>query len=422
MEAEIKNIIKRYGLLESVSIVAVSGGLDSVVLLDLLARFLAPANLIVAHVDHGLRRASAGEAKLVRSLAERYGLQYLEERLKLKERDEATAREGRYRWLRKIKEKHQASYIITAHHLDDQLETIIMNLVRGVGPFELWGMKELQGDIMRPLLSVPKEELRQYAAKHRLAYCEDESNRDIKYTRNRIRHTVIPALKEINPLLTRVVNREIALGREAQDYLEQLIKNSERRVVNSNSINLERFKRLHPYLQKELIKRMLQRVTGREADIYQKNVGAVMEILTKNGTKVTELRGVRVEKTYRSLIFGAERTQGPKSKKLKLGEEVEFNGFVLTLKAGSRARGKNKLLLPVGFSDNLRVRTWRSGDKIKASFGTKKIQDVFTDAKIDRRDRQRWPIVVHDREVIWVPGLLAAKLDGDDKKLIVEVK
>lgn len=165
--------------------VAVSGGVDSVVLLDMLVRQERGAIFIVAHFDHGVRPDSADDAKFVRGLAEKYGLRFEVKREELGPSvSEDHARRRRYAFLRSVAKKYQAK-IITAHHADDVIETIAINIVRGTG----WrGLAVLNSpDIVRPLLHTPKNELQEYAQKHGLPWRNDSTNASDKYLRNRLR-------------------------------------------------------------------------------------------------------------------------------------------------------------------------------------------------------------------------------------------
>lgn len=423
MEKKIKEFVEEYGLLGGNLIVAVSGGVDSVVLLDLLAKTNPKENVIVAHVNHGIRKESADEAIFVEKLSEKYGLGYEYGQLHLAKKDELTAREARYRWLRKIAEKHNAKYIVAAHHLNDQVETVLLNLTRGAGPLDIWGMGECESGILRPLLNFDKQEIIKYARGHKLKYCQDCSNLDVQFARNRVRHQIIPELEKINPGLLGTIKREVALGQEMDDYFDTVVNKIEKRIVKGNKIELKSLQRLHPYLAKELIKRQLQLHTGKKADIYHKNIVAVYGLLNKTGLKETNLGKLNIKKTYKYLVFGEVLKGSDKSQSLILNQTIKFNDFKLRVRSGKGTPGRDNVLLPMGFSDNLKVRTWRKGDKIEAKFGTKKIQDVFTDAKIELSERSRWPIVTHNEKVVWVPRLIAAsEAKKSNKNIIIEVK
>lgn len=165
-------------------VVAVSGGVDSVVLLDKLVR-RGGARLIVAHFDHGIREDSADDARFVGELAATYGLEFEVRREELGVgAGEAMARERRYRFLREVAGRHGDAPIVTAHHSDDVIETIAINLRRGTG----WrGLAVLDSDIIRPLLQVSKKVIIAYARQHDLAWREDSTNQDVRYLRNELR-------------------------------------------------------------------------------------------------------------------------------------------------------------------------------------------------------------------------------------------
>lgn len=165
-------------------VVAVSGGVDSVVLLDMLVN----NELIVAHFDHGIRTDSAKDAVFVAELAKKYNLPFETKREELgSETSEEKARDRRYEFLRKVAKKHSAK-LITAHHADDVVESIAINLSRGTG----WrGLAVLDSDVVRPLTEMTKSEIISYAKKHKLTWREDSTNKSDKYLRNRIRRKII---------------------------------------------------------------------------------------------------------------------------------------------------------------------------------------------------------------------------------------
>ena len=175
-------------------VVAVSGGIDSVVLLDILSK-QKDLKLVISHFDHGMRATSHNDAEFVKNLAQKYSLPFELGWAKLGDVGEAEAREARYAFLRNVKKKYNAKAIVVAHHSDDIIETIIINMLRGTG----WkGLSSLRssGDILRPLLDVSKADVREYAKKHEIQWVEDETNIDEKYLRNRVRHNILSKMSE----------------------------------------------------------------------------------------------------------------------------------------------------------------------------------------------------------------------------------
>ncbi len=176
-------------------VVAVSGGVDSMVLLDLL-RKRPGTELIVAHYDHGIRPDSANDRKLVGMVTSRHQLPFVYDEGALGPRaSEATARDARYAFLRKVAKITDAQAIITAHHQDDMLETAIINMLRGSGRRGLTSLRSTDG-ILRPLLPYNKEQIREYAHNHAIAWNEDSTNQDERYMRNHVRLNLIPKLSD----------------------------------------------------------------------------------------------------------------------------------------------------------------------------------------------------------------------------------
>lgn len=176
-------------------VVAVSGGVDSMVLLDLLSENPA-LELVVAHFDHGIRADSSADAELVKEAAAKYGYPFELGHGKLGPKtSEENARRARYAFLNEVKRKYQAEAIITAHHQDDAIETALINLLRGTGPKGLISLTNT-ALIKRPLLNYPKSDIKKYAKRHIIAWREDPSNPQLNYLRNYLRHRTLAALSE----------------------------------------------------------------------------------------------------------------------------------------------------------------------------------------------------------------------------------
>jgi len=174
-------------------VLAVSGGADSMVLLDLKAGAAGERGyqLIVAHFDHGLRPESYDDLLFVKAAAAHYDLEFAHVTARLKGACEAQARRARHAWLESVRQKHQADAVVTAHHQDDLLETSLLNLARGSGRRGLAPMPE-GGRILRPLLGLTRAQLRAYAAAHSLTWREDPTNSDLTNSRNLLRHVILP--------------------------------------------------------------------------------------------------------------------------------------------------------------------------------------------------------------------------------------
>lgn len=200
-------------------IVAVSGGVDSVVLLDVLSK-QADTEIVIAHFDHGIRPDSARDAQFVETLARRYGYAFETMREELGESaSEELARDRRYRFLRSVAHRHQG-VIVTAHHADDAVETVAINLMRGTG----WrGLAVLDSDVYRPLIDMTKRELIAYAKDHGLMWREDSTNASDAYLRNRLRRKM-QAIDDDDKWQVRALRaRQAEIKRQIDDELHSLL-------------------------------------------------------------------------------------------------------------------------------------------------------------------------------------------------------
>jgi tRNA(Ile)-lysidine synthetase-like protein len=210
-------------------VLAVSGGVDSMVSLDLMARSGRGYELSVVFVDHGWRDVSK-ELELVRRRVTEYGLKLYEQSLSLSNQSEEAARRGRYAALELVRKEIGADAIVTAHHADDRIETVILAQLRGSGRK---GLSALQSTdyILRPLLGLRKLEIVEYAQQHKLEWVEDPTNVDIKYRRNWVRNEILPKLKASDPdfdgwIIAKIEEAD-RLNLEVDDELERMVKISE---------------------------------------------------------------------------------------------------------------------------------------------------------------------------------------------------
>jgi tRNA(Ile)-lysidine synthetase-like protein len=210
-------------------VVAVSGGVDSVVLLDMLVSkklpttyYLLPTTyqLIVAHFDHGIRKESHKDAEFVADLAKKYGLPFEVKREELgRSASEEKARDQRYAFLRSVAKKHNAK-LVTAHHADDVIESIAINLSRGTG----WrGLAVLDSDVIRPLTDMNKAQTISYAKKHGLKWCEDSTNKTDAYLRNRIRRKVANLDEDAKRQLLALWDTQKSIKLEIEKEADKLI-------------------------------------------------------------------------------------------------------------------------------------------------------------------------------------------------------
>lgn len=253
--------------------VAVSGGVDSVVLLDLLKK-QPGLDLIVAHFDHGIRADSHQDAEFVQKLADQSKLSFESRKGKLgAEASEDMARQARYKFLHEIKKKYSAMAIITAHHQDDVVETAIINLLRGT---YRKGLSSLGSDahLIRPMLNLSKEQITDYAKKQNLNWREDPTNTDTRFLRNYVRHRLLPAMTKVDAnwksQIMQHVDRARLLNRDINDALSVLAADNVKTLADG-SLSLPRnwLIMLPIPIGREVLLHTLQRLGGGQINSQQ---------------------------------------------------------------------------------------------------------------------------------------------------------
>jgi tRNA(Ile)-lysidine synthetase-like protein len=264
-------------------------------------------------------------------------------------------------------------------------------------------------------LQVTREEILEYAALRKLTFFEDVTNSDTRLNRNLIRHKVVPELKNINPQAVRNIGRAIAMGQESAPLLRAEAEKHRKRVVENNTLDVKKFNEIESlFLKKEVLRGFLASLKQGiepEKDIYGKNISEILNILDKPGTKFTKIGNLTLEKSYGSLrLFTTEKSISvDQAEPVKLEEGTTFFGFYFKTKDVSPISGKNNVYFSSLIPYNLSIRAPRPGDKIQTAVGTKKLQDIFTDAKVPKERRKTWPVLVYENEILWVPGLAKQK-------------
>ncbi|KOY51407.1 tRNA lysidine(34) synthetase TilS [Polaribacter dokdonensis] len=227
-------------------LIAISGGLDSVVLTHLFNQ-LNSATIALAHCNFKLReKESELDEEFVINLSQKTSNQIFtiifdtkEIAKKRKTSTQITARELRYNWFKELVKKHDFDFVLTAHHADDNLETFLINLTRGSGLDGFTGIPAINGNIVRTLLPFSRAEILNYAKENNIDWREDASNASTKYVRNKIRHKVLPILKEINPSLLETFSQSIENLKEAQTIIADRIEDVSQKIISSESDNLQ---------------------------------------------------------------------------------------------------------------------------------------------------------------------------------------
>jgi tRNA(Ile)-lysidine synthase len=316
LENKVLEILKNSIPKKSAVVVGISGGPDSVFLLHMLQKLqkIQPIKIIIAHVNHLLRgKESLSDEKFVKDLAkaclpagtaEKHIFHLLKKDVNklsktLKQGLEETGRKIRYEFFQELAKEYKAKLIITAHHADDNLETILMNFVRGAGVKGLAGMKELENltknlTLFRPLLQFSKQHILDYLKTKKIPYKIDKSNKNTIYTRNYIRHKIIPSLKKLNPNLAETTAKNTKNFREISHLVDThakawIKKNSLKK--NLKEFNIKTFHNESPALQKEIILQIYKTHIGNTQDIESPQVDEVLKIINSGlGNKRKQLQ------------------------------------------------------------------------------------------------------------------------------------
>jgi len=295
-------------------VLGVSGGPDSVFLLNCLLNHPEshPLRIIVAHVNHCLRgKQSDLDEKFVRELAEKSGLKFEKIRADVKSLAkkenlsiEAAGRKIRYEFFLSLLKKYKADSILTAHHSDDNLETVLLNFLRGAGLKGLSGMEEISTHssglkLIRPLLCVTKKEILDFLKKQKIKFRKDLSNLDTKIPRNFLRSKIIPQLKKLNPNLAQTILKNSQGIKEIQDFLEQTAKLSYEPLNLSplpKTFDLKSLQSQPKVLQKEILRLIYTKKEGTTKDISSAHIDEVVEMINKNvGKKQKKLGKYTIE-------------------------------------------------------------------------------------------------------------------------------
>lgn len=432
-------------------LVAVSGGPDSMALIRVLI-ILAPGlkvELAVAHLNHGIRpEAAQRDEAFVRTVAKGYGLPYYTDRIHLDSRLgslEERARKERYRFLTRTAEAHGYTKIAVGHHADDNAEALLMHLLRGSGNRGLGAIPPVRDHwIVRPLIQVRRHRISAFLALRNIDYVQDESNEDIRFVRNRIRHRLLPFLeKEFNPGIVETLNRTAMLCREEEAWFRSILTpmlESIRVMTEDDHLCLKTGPLLaaHPAIQRRLIRQALIQWRGHLQRLAAVHVEALIDLLASmaadeftgesNEKQLHLPDGIIARITKAHLLFFRQKT------KECPGTNEHFYMYSIESKRHLPARisikaCKGELLFTLDkpptqdrLTDRqthcvwldagciqfpLTIRNIRPGDRLSpfGMNGTQKIKKLFINAKVPLRVRRNIPLLVSGNDVLWVAGI-----------------
>jgi len=384
---------------------AVSGGADSTALLLILADLAEELGLVihVAHFDHRTRpKQSAEDADFVAKLANRVGAPIRVGRADKPTKTEDAARIARYGFLRRAAAEIGAAAIATGHTRDDQAETVLLHLARGSGLAGLAAMRPVREGIARPLLAIGREDTLAVCRAARIRPRSDPTNRSLRFARNRVRLKVIPELAKINPRVSEAVARlaDAAAQIQTDDDLA-----TRQELAEARQGDAIRITDLESSVRIRALALAWRDATGRVLGARHRD--ALDELTsTEEGSRSLDLPGGRAIREYGVVRIVGDRpaTKSDPPTRIELGREIMWNGWRLALGSAMPPNGAREAPVPKSLLRKLVVRGRVAGDRTTNS-PRKKLQDLFTDAKIPASQRSQWPVIASEDAVWWVPGL-----------------
>ena len=397
-------------------LVAFSGGVDSVVLCDLL--FKAGYNFELAHCNFQLRGNEANDdtafcEAYANSINKKCHTIYFNTKdyaLVNKLSIQMAARELRYNWFKEIISEKGYTYLLTAHHANDNAETLFVNLTRGTGIKGLQGIPEKQNKIIRPLLFATKEDIKNYAEKNNLKFREDSSNQEVKYKRNFIRHQIIPELKKLNPALEETLNTSIYYFKQSAQIVTQFceIKFNEMCEEENNLLKINISLLLKEAQKETLLFEWLHSKNFKASQIEQ-----LANLLIEEGSIGKQFESPTHELIVdRTSIIIKEKNSDISINEFQINSLTETSHlpFTLILEEINKVEfTQNKNEIVITLTDNLfplTLRKWNIGDKFKpfGMTGFKKLSDYFKDQKLSKFEKEDAWILESNKQIVWLVG------------------
>ena len=406
-------------------VVGVSAGPDSMCLLHLLIELkkIIGFHIVVAHINHKVRIESDEEQIFLKEYFDNYNLIFECREIKdyPKENFHVYARNFRYKFYKDLVHKYKAKYLMTAHHGDDLIETVLMRLTRGstFAGYHGISLKNKLDDfvIVRPMLFVTKNEIKEYNDQNNIPYRIDKSNDSDKYTRNRFRKEVLPFLKKENSSVHLKFLKYSSMIDEINNYLSKEVDSFYKKMYVNKSVIISDFLKLDEIMQRFFLERVFQDLYFDLSYITDKNLDLLLDFIKKQKTGSILTLPLEYEAVidYNQVIFRKKE-----SKEYEYIYELK-DGLVLDngmkfVKLTSSENGNDTLHV---WSEDIKlplyVRNKKIGDfiELKGMPGKKKVSDIFIDSKLSKEIRKEYPVVVDsDDKIIWIPKLKKSKYDG----------
>ncbi|MDR1615672.1 MAG: tRNA lysidine(34) synthetase TilS [Syntrophomonadaceae bacterium] len=418
-----------------VVIAAVSGGSDSMALLFILKELAAVLGfqLRAAHVNHKLRSDADKEEQLVKDTCAAWNIELAVQHIAVaeiaqqkKESLELTGREQRYRFFKELSENYGGK-IATAHHLDDLGESVLMHLLRGSGVQGLVGMKPGRDYLIRPLLDVTKEKILDFAVRNRIVFAEDKSNYNLSFTRNRIRHLLIPSLKkDFNPQIMTALKQLAAIAADEDEFIEQEVEKYWRQSLleqteDNISFKLEILLKLHAAGQRRILQRALRHMSNGRKNWEMRDIEKIRALFCQPGSskKVNCKDSIIAYKIYDKLLLSKVMVS-----KQAFNYEINIPGSIICPEIKRRfyfdilspkdfPETHCKYVLDYNYLEGKKIflRSKQPGDTIKVNgLGHKKIKKILNELRIPFTDRNDIPLLATEDEVLGILGIMLSQL------------
>lgn len=446
----IEKFIQKYHMLTCGDrvIAGVSGGADSVCLFLMLLELREKIgfDLIVVHVHHGLRGEAADQdQQFVEALCEQHRIPLEIFRVNLesiaKKRKQSLEEAGRMvrrEAFDSVCKKYGGNKIALAHHQNDNAETLLWNLSRGTGLDGMGGIRPVNGKFIRPLLCMNRKEIEEYLAKRKQSYCIDETNAGTDYTRNKLRHLVLPILEEqVNSAAVRHMNETMEQIWELQEYMQEQVEAAYQECVQEHfekacwiQIQQKSFETFPELIKKMVIRKGMEQVGGKKRDLSHKHVDVMMELMNKQVGRTLDLpyemhakrnyEGIRLEK-QRTYLSGEEKKAEIMQEcmsELNIPGETILADRNLKLRCKILEKPKNLSIKDIPqkiytkwfdygiIKSSLYIRTRQAGDTIviDEKGHQKKLKNWFVDEKIPKEVRDSQLLLAENNEILWVLG------------------
>jgi len=396
-------------------VLAVSGGVDSMVLLDAAASMIPRERLRVATFDHGTGEFARRAARLVRARARMLRIPCNSGRARAALSTEAEWRAARWSFLRSVARRVNG-VVATAHTRDDQVETIVMRVLRGAGARGLAGLYA-RSDVERPLIDCTRDEILAYARERKLEWVDDPSNALPVHFRNRVRHDLLPAMRRADPAfdagLLGIARRAAALRAMVEDTVVDRVRPSIREGGAALDVDaspfadasLEVLRMLWPAIAASIGVTLDRRGVERLADFAQHGrVGGRVQLA--GGWEV-----VRARSAFRLRKSSMDSTHDATPSAIALSNETHWREWIFRPAMDAVARGNWVTWLPI--DEVLRVRAWQPGDAIVHGAARRKVKRLLSGAGITGHERAGWPVVMSGSQIVWIPGVRRSDAASD---------